>query len=240
MEYFEELALGPKCLIPTSWWMRYVDDVIYITKKDHMDILYNYINQMDDHIEFTMECPDNEGSIPFLDSKCTPNSNHTIHTTVYKNHTYRYLGWNSNHPISAKRSVIQALTKRAKMVCSTPELLAKVLDYLNKVLHRNSYTDWFLNKPNNRPYMDHIPTQETTKEAFVSVPYIQELNEEFRRTFKDTKFQIIFKGYNTLEILLVLPKGKIPTQLCQDVVYQWTCPDDSCNPSYIGKQGQRS
>ena len=33
MEYFEELALGPQCPIPTLWWKRYVDDVICITKK---------------------------------------------------------------------------------------------------------------------------------------------------------------------------------------------------------------
>ena len=61
---------------------------------------------MDDHKKFTMECPDNEGSIPFLDTKCTQNPNHTRHTTVYRKptHTDRYLDWNSNHPISAKKA----------------------------------------------------------------------------------------------------------------------------------------
>ena len=33
-----------------------------------------------------------------------------------------------------KRSVIQALTHRTKMVYSTPKLLTKEMDYLNKVL----------------------------------------------------------------------------------------------------------
>ena len=28
MVYFEELALGPVCPIPNSWWKRYVDDDI--------------------------------------------------------------------------------------------------------------------------------------------------------------------------------------------------------------------
>ena len=40
MEYFEELALGPQCPIPTPWWKRYIDDVICITKKDQVDILF--------------------------------------------------------------------------------------------------------------------------------------------------------------------------------------------------------
>ena len=49
--------------IPTPWWKRYVDDIICITKKDQMDILFNHINQMDAHIKFTMKCLYSEGSI---------------------------------------------------------------------------------------------------------------------------------------------------------------------------------
>ena len=148
MEYFEELASGSQCPIPKPWWKRYVDYLICITKKDQVDILFNHINQIDDHIKFTIESPDSEGSIPFLDTKCSPNSNHTIQTTVYRKptHTDRYLDWKSNHPISVKWSVIQALTHRAKIVCTTPELLAKEMDYLHKVLCRNSYPDLFLKK----------------------------------------------------------------------------------------------
>ena len=121
------------------------------------------------------------------------------------------------------------------MVCSTPELLAKEMDCLHKVLHKNSYLDWFLKKkPNTRPQIAQACTQENKKEAFVLVPYIQGLSKEFRRGFKDTKVQIIFKGCNTLRTLLMHPKDKIPPQLCQDVVYQWTCPEENCNSSHIG------
>ena len=83
--------------------------------------------------------------------------------------------------------------------------------------------------------MDQATNQETTKESFVTVPYIQGLSEEFRSIFKDTKVQIIFKGCNTLKTLLLHPKGKITTQLCQDVVYQWTCVNEKCSSSYIGE-----
>ena len=47
--------------------------------------------------------------------------------------------YNSNHPISVKLSVICILTHRAEKVCSTPELLAKEMDYLHKVLQVNHY-----------------------------------------------------------------------------------------------------
>ena len=77
------------------------------------------------------------------------------------------------------------------------ELLTKEVDYLNKVLCRNSYPDGFLKNTNIRSCMDQSSTHETTKEAFLSVPYIQGLSKEFRRIFKDTEVRIIFKGYNT-------------------------------------------
>ena len=33
-------------------------------------------------------------------------------------------------------------------------------------------------------------------------------------------------------------KDKIPTQLHQDVVYQWTCANENCNSSYIGESNR--
>ena len=35
-----------------------MDDVICITIKGQVDILFNHINNMDDHIKFTMNCPE--------------------------------------------------------------------------------------------------------------------------------------------------------------------------------------
>ena len=93
--------------------------------------------------------------------------------------------------------------------------------------------------------MHQATNQETTKESFVTVPYIQGLSEEFRRIFKDTKVQIIFKGCNTLKTLLMHPKDKIPTQLYQDMVCQLTCPKENWQfflhwriKQMLGKQGQ--
>ena len=126
-----------------------------------MDILFNHLNQLDDHIKSTMESPDNERSIPFFDTKCTPNSSHTIHTTEYRKpiHNDRYLDWSAKNPISAKKSVIQALAHRVKVVCSTPKLLAREMDYLNKVLYRNNYPDCFLKKPITGPREIKLPTR---------------------------------------------------------------------------------
>ena len=89
MEYCEELALGPQCSIPIPWWNRYADVVICIMKKDQVDILLNHNNNMGDHIRFTMECPDNEGSFPsWTQGALQTNPNNTIHTAVYRKSTH--------------------------------------------------------------------------------------------------------------------------------------------------------
>ena len=38
MEYFEEIALSPECLIDTPWWKRYVNEIIGIDKKEKLTL----------------------------------------------------------------------------------------------------------------------------------------------------------------------------------------------------------
>ena len=38
-----------------------------------------------------------------------------------------------------------------------------------------------------------------------------------------------------LKPLLMHPRDKTPTQLCQDVVYQWPYTKENCNSYYIGE-----
>ena len=120
------------------------------------------------------------------------------------------------------------------MVCSTPEIVAKEMDYLHMVLHMNNYPDWFLKKSNTQATSRSTHHQRNSKEVFISVPYIPGGSEEFRKILQDNKVQIIFQGCNTVKSLLMHPKEKVPPQLHQDVVYQWTCPEETCNSSYIG------
>ena len=124
MEYFESLAI-PSSPTLIKWWFRYVGDVHSATRKDQVNQLQEQLNSINPHIKFTIELPGTDG-LPFLDTltKPTPNS---IESTVCRKPTQknRDLDYNSNHPISAKLSVIHTLIHRTKQVCSTPEFLAK-------------------------------------------------------------------------------------------------------------------
>ena len=82
-EYFEELALGPKLPIPIKEWKRYVDDVFSIVPMGKQEELLKYLNSIDPHIKFTVEQPNSEGAIPFLNTLPKPNGNE-ISVSVYR------------------------------------------------------------------------------------------------------------------------------------------------------------
>ena len=97
---------------------------------------------------FTIELLGTDG-LPFLDTLIKPTAN-SIESTVYRKptHTDRYLDYNSNHPISAKSSVIHTLNLIAKHVYFTPEFLAEEIDHLHKAPQDNHYPAQFLQQDN--------------------------------------------------------------------------------------------
>ena len=133
-----------------------------------------------------MEVPGNDGSISFLHTKCSPNSDYTVHISVYRHptNTNHYLGWNSNHPISATKTVINTLVYSAKNVCSTSEILFKEMDHLHGVLLKNNYPDWVIKEFEKKQITPIINSDiGLEKNIFISVLYIPGLSGEFRRIF---------------------------------------------------------
>ena len=240
MEYFENMALGPKLPVPIKDWKRYVDDVFSIIPKGNWVILLQYLNSIDPHIKFTIEQPNAEGGIPFLDTFPKPKGE-KIAVAVYRKptHTDRYLDFNSSHPVSAKRAVVRALMDRAENVCSDPEILANEIDHLNKVLHYNNYPQWMIKQRGKMEKQDPLIHPETGNEIqkrfYISVPYFPGLSESFKKIFKYTPVQVCFKGVNTLKSMLMHPKDKVPNDQKKDLVYHWECKADGCKSSYIGE-----
>ena len=125
-------------------------------------------------------------------------------------------------------------------MCSSPELLAKEMDHLGKVLRYNNYPKWMIeqfgkNTHPAEPLIDPDTGNEVKKTSFISAPYFPGLSESFKQLFKYTHIQVCFKGQNTIKSMLMHPKDKINPLLKKDIVYQWSCTDPSCKSSYIGK-----
>ena len=211
-----------------------MDDILTIVKKGTHDSLLNSLNSIDPNIKFTIEPPNQQGAIPFLDTFPRPSGNKII-TSVYRKptHTDRYLDFNSNHPKSAKRAVVRALTDRAKNVCSNPELLAEELDHLGKVLKYNNYPKWMIDQQGRsssameRTLVNPDTGLEVKKSVFISAPYFPGLSESFKQLFKYTHVQVCFKGQNTIKSMLMHPKDKVDPSLKNCLLYTSPSPRDA-------------
>ena len=90
------------------------------------NISFNTLS-VDPAIKFTVEDNNEHWAILFLETIVKPEADGKLSITVYSKptNTDQYLQWDSHHHLSAKYSVINTLTHRAKTVCNKPELLQK-------------------------------------------------------------------------------------------------------------------
>ena len=165
-------------------------------------------------------------------------------------HTDLYVQWDSNHPLSAKLSVVSSLFHRASVVCRDENDLRKEQEHLVTVLKYNGYPEWFINKGRLRSEKKHsVDNQDKSDntnsangnvkhKSFVVMDYIRGLSERIRDILKCRGVQVYFKSSNTLRKLLVSPKDKDPIWVKQDVIYNIPCSYGSCSSSYIGETGR--
>ena len=66
MEEFETRALSSFHNQP-SIWLRFVDDTFVTHKAEHAQQFLAHLNSLDPNIQFTLESPDQQGCLPFLD-----------------------------------------------------------------------------------------------------------------------------------------------------------------------------
>ena len=150
MEYSEQKALGTA---PSPrFWCRFVDDTFVIHKEVNKKDFLQHNNSVDPAIKYTVEDNKEDGSVSFLDAIVKPEVDGGLSITVYRKptDTDQYLQWDSHHNLSAKFSVINTLSHRAKTVCSNPELLKQEKEHLRKALTQYRYLKWALDKVEKR------------------------------------------------------------------------------------------
>ena len=227
IKYLEQKALST-APHPPRFWCRFVDDTFVIHKEVNKQGFLQHINSVDPAIKFIVEDNKEDGSIPFLDTIVKPEDNGSLSITVYRKptHTDQYLQWDSHHNLSAKFSVINMLSHRAKTVCSNPELLIQEKEHLRKGLTQCKYPNWALDnveKRLNRPTSEAIDgfnnqgtnstpaaTREVKSKGHIVIPYAQGLCESIKKICGRYRIQTHFKGGSTIKNLLVPPRTKTP------------------------------
>ena len=190
--------------------------------------------------------PTQQGSLPFLDTLVTIEPDNTFSTTVYRKppHTDQYLHWDSKHHITAKQSIYNTLSHRAKIVSSTQDKMDRELQHIRTALQHCQFPDWALNWWQHKFTNPMQPTTTTNnnnnnppdnnkKNITIVVSYMPNTGEKFRKLCKKKGIQVHFKGTNTLRTALSNPKDKDPKHNQTGIICQ--CLQINCPNAYIGE-----
>ena len=137
---------------PPRYWFGFLDDTFGIRQQSQKQLFLDHINNIDAAIRLTVEGNQENGSIPFLDTLVKPETDNSLSISVYHKPTYteKYLQRDSHHKLSAKYSIIGTLTRRAKTVCTGPELFQRGIQHLRKALGKWKCPGWALQRVQNK------------------------------------------------------------------------------------------
>ena len=250
MQYFEQKALSTATNLPRIW-LRYVGDTCVIQTEDHKQHFLELINSVGTAIglkwKTTRRMVSSHSLILLINQK--PMGKLSI--TVYRkpSHMEQYLQWESHHHLSARYSVINTLTQRAKTVCNKLDLLQKEMEHLKKALTPCKYPKWALDRVERRLTK---PTSEVSNEAnkqstagaqpttnevktkgCIVIHYTQDLCESIEKICSRYDKQTHFKGNSMIKNLLVSPKDKDPMENKSGAIYCFQCGDLACDEEYI-------
>ena len=223
MQHVEERALAT-CRQTIPLWLRYVDDTFTAVYKDEIDAFHDHLNEQNADMQFTKEIEEN-GKLPFLDCLVSRDNNE-LRATVYRKptHTDRLLDESSYNSTSHKATTIKTLTRRAQLVCDTPDSLRDENKYFERVFHLNNYNADFIRRNIYRPTEAGATNRNPTPVTTVTIPYIKGTSETISRILQPYNIRVAHKPTTTLRQLLTNVKDRDEPNNCQ--------------ASYIGETGR--
>ncbi|BHF61646.1 hypothetical protein SprV_0100462100 [Sparganum proliferum] len=130
-----------------KFWARHVDAAFVVIARDQLLTFKERLNAVFLDIQFTMEDEGNN-KLAFLDVLLCRNDCGGLKTKVFRKaaNMMQVLNFNTNHPISHKRSCVRTLYRRVETHCSEPEDKIAELQYLRRVLKANGYPRNFVKR----------------------------------------------------------------------------------------------
>ena len=150
-------------------------------------------------------------------------------------HTDRLLDQSSYNPTCHKATTIRTLTRRAQLVCDSPDSLQDETDYFNNVFSKNNYNTDFVRR-NTHSNTDSNTQTNSGLVATATIPYIRGTSETIARILQPYNIRVAHKPITSLRRLLTNVKDKDKPEDRQGAVYKIKCCD--CQASYIGETGR--
>ncbi|BHF82564.1 Metastasis suppressor protein 1 [Sparganum proliferum] len=218
-----------------KFWARYVDDTFVVIERDQVLTFQEHFNAVFPDIQFTME-EEEKNQVPFLDVLVCRKDCGELKTKVFRKatNTMQVLNFNSNHPISHKRSCVRTLYRRVETHCSEPEDKIAELQYIRRVFKANDYPRNFVDRCIRK--RDERPNHADTK-SWRALPYVKKVSEAVGRLLAPLEVGVAHRPEATIRRLIMKPKDPLPRLETSGVVYRIWC---SCGQSnYVGETGRQ-
>ena len=170
-----------------------------------------------------MEIEEKE-TLPFLDC-LVKRDNDELRTTVYRKltHTDRLLDESSYNPTSHKATTIKTLTRRAQLICDSPDALRNENEYLQHVFRKNNYNSDFIKLNTYKDHEINETSNPTTTTA--TIPYVRGTSEIISRILRPYNIRVAHRPITTLRNLLTNVKDKEHPRDRQGAIYKIKCAD---------------
>nr|VZI00679.1 unnamed protein product [Spirometra erinaceieuropaei] len=221
-----------------KFWMRYVDDTFVIVHRDTKDNFKRELDSVFQQIQFTME-EENNGVLPFLDVQVSRQEDGTLQTGVFRKatDTEKILHYNSNHPLSHKRSCVRTLFRRIHTHCSTEAEKLRERKTPWRLFLANGYPRSFVNKCLYRRHTKTDGEKKQRPEIFRVLPYVSNVSEATERILRPLGVGVGHRPEATIRRLIMQPKDRLPPADTSGVIYRVKCLD--CPANYCGMTDKR-
>lgn len=169
----ELLSRIPEILL----WVRYIDDCLVVWKDgtNGNDILKE-ANKINPYIQFTLESPDNNGFLPFLDYhiKFTEQSfKYKLYIKPFRSISTTH--WESNCPMSTKKNILLNELERAKRRSSDQDHAKQSIQIICNRFKSNGYPSSFIQQTIRQSERRlHSTNQRPQQLAYVRFPFTSE------------------------------------------------------------------
>jgi Reverse transcriptase (RNA-dependent DNA polymerase) len=222
-------------------WIRYVDDIFCVMKKNTIERMLVIMNRRHNTIKFTHEVEEN-GTLSFLDTKIT-RIDKKLNFNIYRKPmaTSRFIPIDSHHSIQHKSAAFNSMIHR---LINTPLSTKDAMTELNEIraiAKINGYSEKFVDrihkkhkkKKELRTLTTLTPTSRNdTPNKRHAITFYPTITNKLQRIFRNHQIDLVYSNKGKLKDILGNPKDKHETTE-KSGIYQVNC--TGCDYVYIGQ-----
>ena len=202
-------------------FVRYADDCFLgpVQSRDQVSILLEKFNNFDEKIKYTVEYPDANNNLNFLDVKINVTKGKLTYCHYIKEvHSGCFLHANSAHPNAIKKNAIMNYVKVINRNSADPTRAKNAKKHFYSILSENGYTDEQILNYTHLTGSSHLMKNKQARSQCVKIPYINEASYGYTRRLIERQF----------------PSARVVPQMGRSIerhfmIYNYT--DSSCKKS---------